>query len=284
MSVIAYADDLMLVGRNREDLQQTMDMAATWFEMAGVQVNTAKTVLIEWPQGQEQEHLLQWQQGSTVEPITHIVTVNEPVRILGQYVTPGGNVAALATYFREQAEELVQPLARKWLTDRQAQYLYCAVLIPIMAYRTQCTLLNSKEIEHIQAPLLQFVKHKFGVPSTSLSAYWFAQKGGQMPCLQAEVDRRAVDMTVQMLSGKGCQEASTLAQRLEQRARLQLQFPGEMLAHPQLVADRNMPVGRQHIWWLYVAKILVGRGWRLGYQLLNFSCESYPSLIQLNHH
>ncbi|KAJ2177879.1 hypothetical protein EV181_006393, partial [Coemansia sp. RSA 532] len=129
-----------------------------------------------------------------------------------------------------------------------------------MAYRTQGTPLNNQEVEHIQVPLLRFVKHKYGVPSSSPSAYWFSRKGGRMPRLQAEVDRRAVDMTVRMLSGKGCHEASTLAQRLEQRARQQLQFPGEMLAYPQLVADRNMPDGRQRMWWLYVAKILAARG------------------------
>ncbi|KAJ1723602.1 hypothetical protein LPJ61_005809, partial [Coemansia biformis] len=50
MAATAYADDMTLVGRDRGDLQATMDLAASWFEAVGVQVNTSKTVLLEWPQ------------------------------------------------------------------------------------------------------------------------------------------------------------------------------------------------------------------------------------------
>ncbi|KAJ2076562.1 hypothetical protein H4R24_005635 [Coemansia sp. RSA 988] len=88
MAALAYADDLTLIGRTREDLQRTMDMAATWFATAGVCVNAEKTVLIEWPQNQTTQTHLQWQQEEGPVPITQIAAADEPVQILGQYLTP----------------------------------------------------------------------------------------------------------------------------------------------------------------------------------------------------
>ncbi|KAJ2804071.1 hypothetical protein H4R20_002647, partial [Coemansia guatemalensis] len=138
--------------------------------------------------------------------------------------------------------------------------MYRAVLLPITAYRIQGILILEQEVTGIQAPLLRFVKHAFGVPSTLPSAFWFTRKGGRMMRLQAEVERQAIEMTVRLLSGKGCREAGKLAQWIEAQVQTSLRFPGEMLAYPRLVAAQKLEQGLGRIWWLYIAKILAARG------------------------
>ncbi|KAJ2804499.1 hypothetical protein H4R20_002484, partial [Coemansia guatemalensis] len=216
--------------------------------------------LIKWPQEHGSAQHLEWRQGPEAVQITQVVAADEPVRVLGQYVTPRGREAALATFIQEQAEELIRLLACKWLTDRQAQYMYRAVLLPITAYRIQGIPLLEQEVSGIQALLLRFVKHAFGVPSTSPSAFWFTRKGGRMMRLQAEVERQAIEMTVRLLSGKGCWEAGKLTRRIEAQVQTSLRFPGEMLAYPRLVATRKLEQGHGCIWWLYIAKILAAHG------------------------
>ncbi|KAJ2683932.1 hypothetical protein H4R19_006943, partial [Coemansia spiralis] len=72
----------------------------------------------------------------------------------------------LAKFLVETAEDLVKPLERKWTTDRQAQYMYRAVLCPTMAYKVQGLPLKAAELTATMAPLMHFVKHKFGIPLT----------------------------------------------------------------------------------------------------------------------
>ncbi|KAJ1723440.1 hypothetical protein LPJ61_005825 [Coemansia biformis] len=55
-----------------------MDLAASWFEAVGVQVNTSKTVLLEWPQ-QDDSPPLVWQQGGEAAAIMQVAGLNTPV-------------------------------------------------------------------------------------------------------------------------------------------------------------------------------------------------------------
>ncbi|KAJ2789160.1 hypothetical protein H4R21_006813, partial [Coemansia helicoidea] len=241
------------------DLQATMDMAAGWFDAVGVRVNAAKTVLLEWPQQLGGQPLV-WRQGGEEAPITQVAGPDTPVRILGQYLTPRGRVEHLAKFLAEAAEDLVAPFERRWLTDRQAQYLYRAVLCPTLAYKVQGLPLTAEEVTSIAAPMMRFVKHKFGVPRTTPSAFFHARKGGRLPRLLAEAERRAVEQTLRLANGKGCVEARHLATRLAEQARRLGEFPGDMLAFPEQAACREPRPGRERCWWAYVTDILARRG------------------------
>ncbi|KAJ2099619.1 hypothetical protein GGI09_002692 [Coemansia sp. S100] len=185
---MAYADNLTLVGTSRADLQTTMDMTVSWFDMVGVRVNTAKTELLEWPRPGPQATLLEWRQGRTAQPITRGPRDCELVRILGQYIIPDGHRASMSEYLKGTSWVLAASLKKKWITDRQAQYMYRAVLCPVMAYKMQGVMLSEEEITAIQAPMLKMVKHKFGVLSTMPESFWFLRIGGRLPCLHAEYD------------------------------------------------------------------------------------------------
>ncbi|KAJ2751068.1 hypothetical protein GGI19_004719 [Coemansia pectinata] len=263
IAAVAYADDLTLAGTSWEDLQATMDLAVTWSDMVGVQVNTTKTELLEWPRPDPSEPPLTWRQGEANQPITRSLGDSEPARLLGQYIVPDGKQGSLTEFIRGTARTLTANLGKKWITDRQAQYMYQAVLCPALAYKMQGVVLSEEEITAIQAPLMTMVKHKFGVPSTTPESFWFARSGGRLTRLHAEYDRRGIEMTVRMRNGEGCTECRNLAKWIEAAASKRLKFPGDPLAYPEL-AEATVSRITGESWWPNVTLILARRGINIG--------------------
>ncbi|KAJ2069926.1 hypothetical protein GGH13_004347 [Coemansia sp. S155-1] len=123
----------------------------------------------------------------------------------------------------------------------------------------QGAILTKEDITSIQAPLIAMVKHKFRVPSTTPLSFWFTWAGGRLPRLHAEYERRAVDMTVQFCNGNRSSECSNLAKRMAQYAQKQLNFPGDLLAYPELAATVRT-VSAKLSWWTNMSHVLVRQG------------------------
>ncbi|KAJ2766441.1 hypothetical protein GGI18_006000, partial [Coemansia linderi] len=263
IAAVAYADDLTLVGTSRADLQATMDATAVWFDMVGVRVNTTKTELIEWPKPAQTVEPLTWRQGEASLPITRRPGESEPVRILGQYIVPDGHRASLINFLKSTAQTMAAEFERKWITDRQTQYMFRAVLIPVLAYKMQGVVLSENEITSIQAPLISMVKHKFGVPSTTPESFWFTRAGGRLTRLHAEHDRRAIEMTTRMRNGEGCVEGHNLACWIEEAAKAHMKFPGDPLAYPALAEEATKGVTGTS-WWTNLVHVLARRGISIG--------------------
>ncbi|KAJ2014536.1 hypothetical protein GGI06_003529, partial [Coemansia sp. S85] len=184
---------------------------------------------------------------------------SEPVRILGQYIVPDGHRASLINFLKSTAQMMAAEFERKWITDRQTQYMFRVVLIPVLAYKMQGVVLSENEITSIQALLISTVKHKFGVPSTTPESFWFTRAGGRLTRLHAEHDHRAIEMTTRMRNGEGCVEGHNLACWIEEAAKAHMKFPGDPLAYPALAEEATKGVTGTS-WWTNLVHVLARRG------------------------
>ncbi|KAJ1646279.1 hypothetical protein LPJ64_002210, partial [Coemansia asiatica] len=106
---------------------------------------------------------------------------DQAVRILGQKLVPNGSTTAIVEETRTFVMDIVDGLARQRLTDRICQMFTQAVLIPIAAYRLMGQPLLPAEIKTVESPMLVFLKHGFGLPSTMPSTVIHHQKGANVP-------------------------------------------------------------------------------------------------------
>ncbi|KAJ2059610.1 hypothetical protein GGI17_004312 [Coemansia sp. S146] len=156
-------------------------------------------------------------------------------------------------FIKGTARTLAANLGKKWITDRQAQYMYREVLCPVLAYKMQGVVLSEEEIAAIQAQLMRMVKHKFGVPNTTPESFWFARSGGCLTCLHADYDRHAIEMTVCMCNGEGC----TVPQPSEVGR-------GSRIEASKELAEAAMSRITGDSWWPNVTLILARRGINIG--------------------
>ncbi|KAJ2691655.1 hypothetical protein H4218_006452, partial [Coemansia sp. IMI 209128] len=165
----------------------------------------------------------------------------------------------MVNFLKATATTLAANLAKKWIFGRIAQYMYRAVLCPLMSYKMQGAVLTEADTTAIQAPMIAMVKQKFGVPSTTPSSFWFTRAGGRLPRMRAEYERRATEMTVRFRNGDGSTECGNLARHMEQHARIRLRFPGDPLAYPDHATAVTLSSAGQ-LWWPNMAQILAKRG------------------------
>ncbi|KAJ2298264.1 hypothetical protein IW139_002384, partial [Coemansia sp. RSA 353] len=263
MATAAMADDLTLVASSRSELQAIANTASQWFEMVGIRVNTAKTVLVHIP-GQDERPVLdlEWQVAGTCNRITAVGDANSPVRLLGQYFNTSGKHQSLVKAAREKICAITERVGRKILTDRIGQMFVRMVLLPVAAYYLQGIPATDAELQSVASPILLFLKHTFGLPGSFPTAYLHSRKGGKVPRLQAIMETRHMELTVHLLNGKGSPEFAKVGQELQLLARRVTQFPGMLMKHPEQVPDGWVirMAFKNNLWPVYMARILDKRG------------------------
>ncbi|KAJ2383773.1 hypothetical protein GGI23_007073, partial [Coemansia sp. RSA 2559] len=199
------ADDLSLMANSRQRLQRVADFVAGWFRMAGVQVNAAKTEHISYG-SPENATVLSWQTEEGPEGRTEITQRPQPglgIRILGQKLVANGSTEAVVEDTTMFVEDLVAGVQRHRITDRIGQ-MYCrAVLFPTVVYRLMGQPLLDSELKKIEGPIVRFLKHAFGMPSTTPTSLIRHQKGANMPTLASVMATRNLDLTLRQMNGAG---------------------------------------------------------------------------------
>jgi hypothetical protein len=105
MCAVAMADDLSLIATSKEKLQGIINLTSTWFKITGIRVNTSKTIYISLKNNQE----INWlEKDNEVTIIKNNHPNNEPLRILGNYLIPNGNVDSLIEMVKEITKDIVK--------------------------------------------------------------------------------------------------------------------------------------------------------------------------------
>ncbi|KAJ2401103.1 hypothetical protein GGI23_001614, partial [Coemansia sp. RSA 2559] len=103
--------------------------------------------------------------------------------ILGQKLVANGSMEAVVKDTTMFVEDLVARVQRRRITDQIGQ-MYCrAVLFPMVVYRLMGQPLLDNELKKIEGPIVQFLKHAFGMPSTTPMSLIHHQEGANMPTL-----------------------------------------------------------------------------------------------------
>ncbi|KAJ2757525.1 hypothetical protein IWQ56_006241, partial [Coemansia nantahalensis] len=117
---MAFADDLTLMAPSREALQATATDVARWCRLVGITANPHKTahVSVRGPQGDAAAAEIVWGEGEAAAPIRNVWPAAQPLRVLGNYLTPDGTAAGMLSLAHERVDSLLRIARCRQMTDR----------------------------------------------------------------------------------------------------------------------------------------------------------------------
>ena len=232
MCAVAMADDLSLIATSKEKLQGIINLTSTWFKITGIRVNTSKTIYISLKNNQE----INWlEKDNEVTIIKNNHPNNEPLRILGNYLIPNGNVNSLIEMVKEITKDIVKRYTNRSLSDKLIIYIVRAVIIPIIEYKLTGHVLTLTETKSIENIYLKLVKHGLKLPSTFPLPILHHPEGYKVPLLATRLETIAINTTLRLYNGEGALTFNKLASELDKHTAKIIRFPGQILKHPNLL-------------------------------------------------
>ena len=152
ISVLAYMDDTLWITESREELEEIIETAASFYQMADIQVNPSKSIFIT-------KHTA----STTIQFRNHTlnsITMSQPFKFLGCWFTLNNKQTVQTRLIQEEALNLANIAGTKNITDKQIAYVINTVIIPTIEYRLHNIILPQSTCNKILAKYLTIAKHK----------------------------------------------------------------------------------------------------------------------------
>ena len=159
---IAFMDDTTWIAPTKVNLEQILEIADEFYIMTNTAINKDKSVMITNNKHTSQPMLLKFGD----KQIT-ISNSTNPVRFLGVWIKLSTSKKHTIEQSKQEVKKFALVLKRKPLTDKQMTYIVNMVLIPIVTYRLQNTVLIEKDCSDILAPIRKTLKNKLKFTSTA---------------------------------------------------------------------------------------------------------------------
>jgi ribonuclease HI len=156
-------DDATWFTSNREDTQKIQNITDSFAKLANLKNNPDKASLITI--NNNETGTIQ-AEGYTIKKVGK----NEPIRILGTWVTETGSKLAQKRIIKEKTEFTTAILKRKRITDKQCRYILNHVLMPSIEYLLQDTILSKTECDKINSRITNIFKYKIGIARTGINS------------------------------------------------------------------------------------------------------------------
>ncbi|KAI8319035.1 hypothetical protein GQ54DRAFT_313948 [Martensiomyces pterosporus] len=180
-------------------------------------------------------------------------------------------------------KQLVKPLVNRLTTDRMAQFVVRTILFPSVEYKLMGIPLSSQEYSDILSPMLVYVKHGFGLPSTTPSAVFHHKQGMCIPHLESRMEARNNMLTERLLNGKGSPQFAALGQELIALTAAHYTLAGNPLEFPDIPGMSGITpargIGRS--WLKYMAGVLSTRGVYIAQPPQSLSSQLLPRIHAL---
>jgi len=155
-SVLAYIDDTIWIAYTKNELEQIINTASSFFQMANIQVNPLKSILITNSPNTTPINFI----NQTITPYPK----HKPFKFLGCWFTLNYNQKQQTNLILEESNNLINILKTKQITDKQATYIINIVIIPTLEYRIYNLVLPQKTCNQILSSYLTVAKHKANLP------------------------------------------------------------------------------------------------------------------------
>jgi ribonuclease HI len=152
VSVLAYMDDTIWIAKSKLQLEQITQAASTFFQMANIQVNPQKSILITNNPNPSSITFSNY----SIEPQLNSI----PFKFLGCWFTLQSNHKSIIKIITQESSQLINTLSSKQITAKQAAYIINTVIIPTIEYRIQNIVLSHSVCNSILAKYLTVAKHK----------------------------------------------------------------------------------------------------------------------------
>jgi hypothetical protein len=144
-------DDTLWIAQSKNELEQITQMAASFYQMANLQINPTKSIFATNAKPTSITFL-----NSTLNSIPN----NQPFKYLGCWFTLNNKQTHTIKLIQEEAFQLINTANTKNITDKQITYIINTVIIPTLEYRIYNIILPKTICNRILAKYLTVAKHK----------------------------------------------------------------------------------------------------------------------------
>jgi hypothetical protein len=152
---IAFMDDTTWIAPNKNNMEEILSIADEFYTMTNTAINKDKSVLKTNAKNLPKSLILTFGRNQI-----NIENTTDPVRFLGVWVKLVISKKHTIDQSRREIKKFVNIIKRKPLTDKQMIYITNMVLVPIITYRLQNTVLTEKECLELMAPIRKTIKNK----------------------------------------------------------------------------------------------------------------------------
>ena len=155
-------NDTLWIADSQQQLQNILDTASTFYQMANIKVNPNKSTLIS---------------NTKLTPTINFMdttiktqSFNTPLKFLGCWYTATNNQSITSKIIIQETFGLTNIIQTKQITDKQTSYVINNIIIPIFKYYIYNIVIPYSTCNRILSKYLTVAKHKFKLPvSTSNS-------------------------------------------------------------------------------------------------------------------
>ena len=151
LSVLAYMDDTIWITQSKEELNKIINTATSFYNMANIQVNPSKSILIS----KHPSASISFMNSNLLSIPTH-----QPFKFLGCWFTLNNKQSQQIKLIQDEALQLVNIANTKTITDKQISYIINTVIIPTTEYRIQNIVIPLSTCNKMLGKYLTIAKHK----------------------------------------------------------------------------------------------------------------------------
>jgi hypothetical protein len=159
---ISFADDLNLIAETKRDTQALLDITNPFFAMHKQSTNAKKTEIHASYKNKDPEYPNDISITET-ECRTNIKQGGELVRYLGALLDLNSNHNNTFEHAYSRIKSMLEMTIRKYCPNHMSAYIVKAVIMSILSYRLQVTLLNQTQYEKIDRLIDQYLKRKYNI-------------------------------------------------------------------------------------------------------------------------
>jgi len=172
VAVAAYVDDTNWFAPDRSSMEQILNIADEFYTMNDIAINKSKSYLIAINTNKNYRDL-----GVNMgEEVLLPVEKDYPIRSLGIYVTESGSKKFQRERMKKLTDYMAFILRGKPITDKQAIYIFNAVVIPMLEYNLNDMVLTENECGKITSRFVSTIKNKALLARTAPSALLYAKE------------------------------------------------------------------------------------------------------------
>jgi len=153
-------------------MEKILDIANEFFLMNDITINKSKSHLIAINASNE-DRIKGVRLG---KDILLPVEKDYPIRSLGVYVTESGSKRFQKERLKRVTDYMASILRNKPITDKQAIYIFNAVVIPMLEYSLNDMTMSEKECWKITTRFISVIKSKAGLARTAPNALIHARE------------------------------------------------------------------------------------------------------------
>ncbi|GBC17751.2 hypothetical protein GLOIN_2v1873210 [Rhizophagus irregularis DAOM 181602=DAOM 197198] len=156
-----YINDTTLLAKDQLQLETMLDIANEFYSLNDIKINKDKSELLlkKIDKSFNYSNSLMIRFGSEYINIKPKVS-SESIRILSVWFNVNDDKNVVLSQAKSEVKKLIDNIKHKRISDKQLQYIFNALIIPTIEYRTQVTILNDRKCESIMSPFRRAFRKK----------------------------------------------------------------------------------------------------------------------------